>query len=64
MTERQREVLKQASDLHGFYPHTKGDRTVLENLWVKDLVIPACNGGQKWFATKLGRDLLQAEAST
>lgn len=59
LTARQREVLTQAADRHGVYPHTRGDRTVLEHLWLKELVIPSCNGTQKWHATGLGCGIIQ-----
>ncbi len=45
----------QAAKPHGIYPHTRGDRTVLEHLWLKELVIISCNGTQKWHATGAGR---------
>lgn len=55
LTARQQEILIQASGPHGFYPHTRGERTILENLWLKSLVLPSCNGTQKWHATQAGR---------
>lgn len=58
MTPRQREVLEHAAGPHGIYPHTAADRTVLENLWLKDFVIQSCNGTAKWHATRLGRAAL------
>ena len=58
LTARQREVLTQAADRHGVYPHTRGERAVLENLWSKELVLPSCNGTQKWHATRVGRACL------
>jgi hypothetical protein len=63
LTQRQREILTQAAEPTGIYPHTVGERTVLENLWKKDLVLPSCNGTQKWHATRLGRALIGQPAS-
>lgn len=51
-------MLTQAAKPHGVYPHTSAERTVLENLWLKGLVLPSCNGTQKWHATKVGREAL------
>lgn len=61
LTPRQREVLTQAASQHGIYPHTRGDRTVLEFLWLKDLVFISCNGTQKWHATRIGREALNQQ---
>src|SRR4051812_3085726 len=44
LTARQRAVLTHAAGTHGIYPHSTADRTVLENLWLKELVLPTCNG--------------------
>lgn len=59
MTLRQREILIEAAESHGAYPHTRGERMVLESLWLKGLVLPSCNGTQKWHATRVGRESLK-----
>lgn len=64
LTERQQEILTRAAERYGVYPHTRAERTVLENIWIKKMVIPSCNGTAKWHATQIGRDALAELSST